>query len=126
MVERILFIPFDGLTDQIDREVGSAHLLRNDTQQVQRVGMAGVGRQHTPIISFGFGQSSGLVMFEARPQQFGGAECSRGGCGCSGVARSLTNLGRGPALFAIHGVSNEITFSAGGGGASRRHKDLKT
>jgi hypothetical protein len=117
MVERILFIPFDGLTDQIDREVGSAHLLRNDTQQVQRVGMAGVGRQHTPIISFGFGQSSGLVMFEARPQQFGGAECSRGSCSCSGVARSLTNLSRGPALFAMTAFQTKSHSQPAAGGA---------
>ena len=55
------------LTDQFDRYVVAPHLIRNDAEQVERIRMLGLGRQHAPITSLGRGQSSGLVVFDTLP-----------------------------------------------------------
>jgi hypothetical protein len=57
----------------------AAHLMGEDSQQMQSLGMAGGDRQTLPITPFGVGQAIGLMMTQGfgekvlnRRQEFGG------------------------------------------------------
>ncbi len=52
----------DRLADQVNGQLGPPGLKRDDTQQVQAVGVAGVHRQDLTVQTFGVGQVPGLVM----------------------------------------------------------------
>ena len=45
---RVSRVPGNGLTDQVDRDVVTAHLERNHAQQMRRIG-AGIGGQHLAV-----------------------------------------------------------------------------
>jgi hypothetical protein len=94
-VNRVLRMPSYGWADQVDGGVMAPHLMRNDPQKVQGVGIIGLSQQQLPVPVLGLGQSSRLVVLEAHPQEVGSARWSRGG-------RSRNKFGRGAAVLSIH------------------------
>ena len=72
------------------------HLMGNHTYELQCVCVIGLGCQHLPITSLGLGQSSGLMMRDARRKEL--RDRRRRGYG---IARAL--LRGGAALMTVHG-----------------------
>ncbi len=70
-INRVLSVPLDRPIDQVDGHVAASDLVGNETKQVQGVRVVRLGRQHAPIAGLGFGQLSGLLVFETCLQEVG-------------------------------------------------------
>ena len=87
-------------------------LMRNDTSQVERIGMVRLDHQQLPIAGVSVIQPSGLVVFDTRCHQIGGGSRNDGRrrprAGIAWLSRRTRGsfaLCRPAALFAIYRVA---------------------
>ncbi len=58
----------DRLADEIGGKFVRPHLKRHDSEQMQRTGVFGLEFEDTPIMLFGLGQATGLMVLDAELQ----------------------------------------------------------
>jgi hypothetical protein len=74
---RIGMLQSDCLANEIDRHVIAPGLMGNDAQQVQSLGMLGLGGQDLAIRRFGQSEAAGSMFSETALQQIGQIKASR-------------------------------------------------
>jgi hypothetical protein len=82
-IGRAVSVPRNGPADQIRGDFVATHLIGKDAQQMERVGVVGLGRENAAIAGLGILQPSCLLVGHARRQETGnlcvGVLASRGG-----------------------------------------------
>jgi hypothetical protein len=71
MVERIPSVLADGQVDQVDGDLMAADLGSEDAEEMQRVGVIGLGRERLAIARLGLAQPSGLMVRKAGAKGIG-------------------------------------------------------
>ena len=86
VIQGVCGIDRDGPADQLDRGIRMAHLVGQDTEKVECLGMIGGAGQDLAIERLGLGQAAGLMMPQGDVQRLvdGGPDRALGGRGGNG------------------------------------------
>src|SRR5581483_706866 len=102
-IKRIARVARDRLADECDRDLMSARLLGDDAEEMQRVGIIGLGGERALKAPFRISQAA---CREVRQPLFQGARHLRG----ARVARSTLRRDAGTPLLAIHKTQPALCF----------------